>query len=408
VVFLEYTANLNPNQIGKYMKIALLGSRGIPARYSGFETFYEQLAVRLVERGHNVTVYNRSHFIKDVKKEYKGIRIVSLPSIPSKHLDTITHTFLSSIHALFQGYDIVYYCIVGNSPLAWIPRITKACSLLNVDGEDWAREKWSGFAKRYQKKCERIATRTAQLIISDAIGIQKRYHELYQTETIFVPYGANLQRNEGTEVLDKWGLRSDEYILYVGRFVPENAIDLLIKAFKKVQTDKKLVIIGDAPYADEYKKYLSQIADERVIFTGYAFGKDYEQLSSHAYLYVQPSGINGTRPALLDQMGFGNCVLVRNSQVNMEVIGDCGAFFDKNCLLDSLTEKIQELVAQPVKVDYFRERVRSRIENYYNWEWVTDFYEDLFRRMVQKEGLISYDDFAMKRVKKVEPSIRLL
>ena len=391
--------SLNKKGVGPQMKIALLGSRGIPARYSGFETFYEQLAVRLVERGHNVTVYNRSHFIKDVKKEYKSVRIVSLPSIKSKHLDTITHTFLSSIHALFQSYDIVYYCIVGNSPLVWIPRITKARTLLNVDGEDWAREKWSEFAKWYQKKCEWIATHTANLIISDAIGIQNRYQELYQTETIFVPYGANLQRNEWTEVLDKWGLSPDGYILYVGRFVPENAIDLLIKAFKKVQTDKKLVIIGDAPYADEYKKYLSQIADERVIFTGYAFGKEYEQLSSHAYFYVQPSGINGTRPALLDQMGFGNCVLVRNSQVNMEVIGDCGSFFDKDCLLDSLTEKIQELIAQPEKVDYFRERVRSRIENYYNWEWVTDFYEDLFRRMVQKEDLISYDDFAKKRAK---------
>ncbi len=123
------------------MKIALMGSRGIPARYSGFETFYEQLAVRLVELGHDVTVYNRSHFIKDIKKEYKGVRIVSLPSIASKHLDTITHTFLSSIHAVFQRYDIVYYCIVGNSPLVWLPRLVGSKTLLNVDGEDWAREK---------------------------------------------------------------------------------------------------------------------------------------------------------------------------------------------------------------------------------------------------------------------------
>ena len=105
------------------MKIALIGSRGIPARYTGFETFYEQLAVRLAERGHQVTVYNRSHFIKDVRGSYKGVRLVTLPSIPTKHLDTLTHTFVSSMHALTQRYDIAYYSIVGNSPLAWIPRL---------------------------------------------------------------------------------------------------------------------------------------------------------------------------------------------------------------------------------------------------------------------------------------------
>ena len=379
------------------MRLAFLGSRGIPGRYSGFETFYEQLAVRLVRRGHSVTVYNRSHFMKDVSNEYKGVRIVSLPSIASKHLDTITHTFLSSIHALFQSYDIVYYCIVGNSPLVWLPRMGKAHTLLNVDGEDWAREKWSGFAKWYQRKCERIATKTAHLVISDAIAIKERYEEQYGTETIYVPYGANIQRDESVDVLSKWGLAPDEYVLYVGRFVPENAIDLLIKAFKKVETNKKLVIIGDAPYADEYKEQLYQSSNERVVFTGYAFGDDYNQLSSHAYFYVQPSGINGTRPALLDQMGFGNCVVVRNSQVNMEVIGDCGCFFAKERLLDSLTEKIQELIAEPGKVAYYRDRVRDRIENYYNWQWVTDFYEDLFQRMIQKEESISYDNFVKKR-----------
>ena len=129
------------------MKIAFIGSRGIPARYSGFEQFYEQIAIRLSGRGHDVTVYNRSHFIKDIKREYKGVKIVSLPSIATKHLDTISHTALSSLHSIFKNYDIVYYCIVGNSPLVWIPRISGAKTLINVDGEDWAREKWIGFAK---------------------------------------------------------------------------------------------------------------------------------------------------------------------------------------------------------------------------------------------------------------------
>lgn len=174
------------------MKIALIGSRGIPARYSGFEQFYEQFAVRLAECGHDVTVYDRSHFIKDVKKEYKGVRIVSLPLIPTKRLDTITHTALSTLHALFQGYDIVYYCIVGNSSLVWISRLTGAKTLINVDGEDWARNKWSGFAKTYQKWCERVVCKCANTVIADAKGILWRYRELYRHETIFVPYGARI------------------------------------------------------------------------------------------------------------------------------------------------------------------------------------------------------------------------
>ena len=383
------------------MKIAFLGSRGIPARYSGFETFYEQLATRLVKRGHKVTVYNRSHFINDVKGEYKAVRIVSLPSIPSKHLDTISHTLISTIHALFQRYDIVYYCIVGNSPLVWIPRLSGASVLLNVDGEDWAREKWSGFARWYQKRCELIATKTAQVIMSDAHAIEERYKNLYGAKTIFAPYGANIQFEKGFQVLEQWGLQPDQYILYVGRLVPENAIDLLIKSFRKVKTEKKLVIIGDASYSDEYKQYLHEIADDRVVFTGYAFGSDYIQLSSHAYLYVQPSGIEGTRPALLDQMGFGNCVVVRNSVVNIEVISECGCFFDREKKITSLAEKLQELVDSPETVTYFRGKARSRIEQYYNWEWITDFYEDLFLRMIGMESLISYDEFLRRRTRSI-------
>ena len=377
------------------MKIAFLGSRGIPARYSGFETFYEQLAVRLARRGHDVTVYNRSHFIKDVRGRYQGVRLVSLPSIPTKHLDTITHTFLSSFHALTQRYDIAYYCIVGNSPLVWIPRVVGTRTLLNVDGEDWAREKWGAFARWYQLQCERLASRAANVVVSDAHGIQERYRKRYGVETVFVPYGANVQRTEERDVLTRWGLQPQQYLLYVGRFVPENAIDVLIEAFAGLETDKKLVIVGDAPYADEYKGRLQALgqADPRVVFTGYAFGRDYEQLSSHAYLYVQPSGVNGTRPALLDQMGFGNCVVVRNSQVNMEVVEDCGTFFDHQEPVANLRAVLARLLANGDEVSLYRKRVRSRIENYYNWDWITDFYEDLFGRLKAGRTLSSYDEF---------------
>jgi glycosyltransferase involved in cell wall biosynthesis len=400
------------------MKIALIGSRGIPARYSGFEQFYEQFAVRLVKRGHNVTVYNRSHFIKDIKHQYHGVRIISLPSIPTKHLDTITHTFLSTLHALSQRYDIVYYCIVGNSPLVWIPRIIGTKTLINVDGEDWAREKWSGFSKIYQKWCERVACKAGNVVIADAKGILVRYHKLYNHQSIFVPYGANIEDNRRYKIttasgflspqksgsfsnisnhaiLKKWNLKPNDYIFYVGRLVPENAIDLLIKSYKRLKTKKKLVIVGDAPYADNFKKELHELAkdDHRIVFTGYVFGDDYAQLSANAYFYVQPAGIDGTRPALLDQMGFGNCVIVRNSIVNMEVIGDCGCFFDKERLEESLAEVMQGLLDDPNTVESYRAKVTSRIKNYYNWEWITAFYEDLFFRLKNGRLFLQYDEF---------------
>ena len=382
----------------KTVKIALIGSRGIPARYSGFEQFYEQLAIRLVERGHRVTVYNRSHFIKDVKKTYKGIRIVSLPSIPTKHLDTIIHTFFSTLHALTQRYDIVYYCIAGNSPLVWLPRLVRAKTLINVDGEDWAREKWSGFASKYQKWCEKVACKCSNVVVADARGVLERYRRLYNHEAIFVPYGANIQtdlRDNPKSLPSKWNLSPDSYILYVGRFVPENAIDLLIRAFKRLTTEKRLVLVGDAPYAEAYKRSLHELAsgDKRIVFTGYAFGEDYAQLSANAYFYVQPAGIDGTRPALLDQMGFGNCVLARNSAVNMEVIDNYGCSFDRERPEESLPEVMQNLIDHPELVAKYKQNAASRIEHYYNWEWVTSFYEDLFDTIRRKERPIHYDAF---------------
>jgi len=383
------------------MKIALIGSRGIPARYSGFETFYEQLAIRLAARGHDVSVYNRSHFIKDVRGTYKGVRLVTLPSIPTKHLDTLTHTFVSSLHALTQRYDIAYFCIVGNSPLVWIPRLAGSRVLLNVDGEDWAREKWGPFAQWYQRQCEKIACRTANMLIADAQEVRRRYRDLYQTESIFVPYGANTVRDERTDALKRWGLEPQRYIFYVGRFVPENAIDELIRSFKRVKTDLKLVIVGDATYMDAYKKTLLAMAadDQRIVFTGFAFGDDYRQLSSHARVYVQPSGIDGTRPALLDQLGFGNCVVVRNTRVNLEVIQQAGYAFDRENPEDNLTALLEELIRHPEKVEAMKAMARERITHYYNWDWVTDFYIDLFERMRRREQVISYDDFLQARTK---------
>lgn len=365
------------------MKIALIGTRGIPASYSGFETFYEELSWRLVKRGHDVTVYNRSHYISYKEPYYRGVRLVRLPTIKNKHFDTIFHTSLSVFHSIFQRYDIVYFCIVGNSPLTLVPRLFGAKVILNVDGADWEREKWGKFAKNYLLLSERIATKFPHIVIADSRVIQKRYKRLYRKETVFIPYGANVVHNSKDRYLKKFGLEKNKYILFVGRLEPENQPHLLIEVFKEIKTDLKLVIVGDAPYGKKYKKELKELADKRVVFTGFVFGEGYQQLSSNSYLYVLTSAVEGTRPVLLEQMAFGNCVLVRNSEANMEVIGNAGLFFDRKKEKEDLKKKIEYLLDHPEIIEAFRKEARKKISREYNWEKITDKYEKLFLELVK-------------------------
>jgi len=365
------------------MKIALMGSRGIPACYSGFETFYEQLSWRLVKRGHDVTVYNRSNYISYREPYYRGVRLVRLPTIKNKHTDTIFHTFLSVLHSIFQKYDIVYFCIVGNSPLTFVPRLFGAKVLLNVDGADWEREKWRGLSKKYLLWSEKVATKFPHVVIADSRVIQKRYKRLYRKKTVFIPYGANVLQNAKDKYLKIFGLEKNKYILFVGRLEPENQPHLLIEVFKEIKTDMKLVIVGDAPYGEKYKKELRELADQRVIFTGFLFGEGYQQLSSHSYLYVLTSAVEGTRPVLLEQLAFGNCVLVRNSEANMEVIGNAGLFFDRQKEKEDLKKKIEYLLDHPELIEAFRKEACRKISREYDWEKITDEYEKLFLELAK-------------------------
>jgi glycosyltransferase involved in cell wall biosynthesis len=366
----------------KRFNIALVGSRGIPASYSGFETFYENLAVRLVERGHQVTVYNRSHYIDYKGNTYKGVRLVRLPNIRTKHLDTITHTFLSLCYCILKKYDIVYICIVGNSPLAFIPKFSGARVILNVDGVDWKREKWGKFAKLYLKCCEYLATLFPDVIIADALSLQKYYIERFGKETHYIPYGTDVKRTEDRACIERFGLEPDQYILFVGRFVPENGAHILIKAYEKLYLDCKLVLVGGAFYADDYIKELHSHQSDRIIFTDFIYGEDYRIISSHALLYVLPSAINATRPVLLEQMGFGNCVIVGNSPGNLEVIGNAGISYDIDRGVDELCAALKFLLSQPDAIKKYRQKAYERVKKYYSWERVVEDYERLFETLL--------------------------
>ncbi len=323
------------------MKIALLGTRGIPASYSGFETCVEQLGQRLVQRGHNVTVYCRSHHITYIGNEYKGMRLVKLPTIANKYLDTMVHSFISSLHALFQSYDVALYFIAGNSPVTWIPRLVGTKTILNVDGLDWRREKWPEFARKYIQFAEYLATRLPNAYLTDSRHVQGFYKEYYHVdEPIYIPYGSDVDILPAGETLEKYGLEAGKYILFVGRLVPENCAHHLVEAFRGMDTGLKCVIVGDAPYAEDYQARLRDLAgdDQRIVFTGYVFGKGYQELGSNAYIFVESSGVGGTHPDLVEAMAFGNCVVVHNTPENIETIGEAGFSYDGGVGSGSLKE----------------------------------------------------------------------
>lgn len=365
------------------MRIALLGTRGVPASYSGFETCVEQLGQRLAERGHDVTVYCRSNHITYQGSLYKGMQLVKLPTISNKYLDTMVHSFISSIHALPRRYDVALYFIAGNSPVTWIPRLVGTKTILNVDGLDWKREKWPAMARKYIQLAEYLATKLPNAYLTDSHVVQGYYRERFQDEPPYIPYGSEVSILPPGETLARFGLEPQKYILFVGRLVPENCVHHLIGAFQGLDTDMKCVIVGDSSYSEDYKEKLRTLAknDSRVVFTGYVFGQGYHELGSNAYAFVETSGVGGTHPALVEAMAFGNCVVTYNTPENLETIGEAGFSYDGKVGEKSLHEVLRKLIVDEALVQKYRLLARQRAQTTYSWEAVTDEYERLFYKL---------------------------
>ncbi len=359
------------------MKIAIMGIRGIPANYGGFETFAEELSTRLVNKRHKVTVYGRSNTIDYKEPYYKGVRIVILPTIGHKYLDTVVHTPLCVLHALKERYNVILICNSANAIYTWLPRVFGTPVALNVDGLEWKRAKWSIIGQWFYKISEWFATFMASVIITDSRDIEKYYVKKFKKESRFIPYGAPVEKVETKEALDKFGVEPNKYILYVSRFEPENNPHLIVQAFEKAKTDFKLVMVGDAPYSSSFIKKLKSTKDPRIIFTGYVFGKGYREFQSHAYFYVQATEVGGTHPALLEGMGYGNCVLATDVPEQREVLGDAGFFFNQTGN-GELTKKMQYLLDNPIVVEKAGKKSVKIIEENYTWERVADAYENLF------------------------------
>ncbi len=369
---------MNTKEWIRFMKIAIMGTRGIPANYGGFETFAEQLSVRLAERGHDVTVYGRSNIIDYKEKYYKGVELVILPTISHKYLDTVANTFVAAWHSLFRKFDTILICNSANSIFALIPRLGFKKVAINVDGLEWQRAKWNRLGRWYYQLSEWIATWSAHHIVTDSIYIRKYYMDKFKSDSTFIPYGAPTEKAQTTEVLQKFNVKPGRYLLYVSRMEPENNALAVVKAFEKVNTDMNLVMVGDAPYSTDYIKQVKSTTDPRIIFTGYVFGNGYKEFQSHAYAYIQATEVGGTHPALLEGMGYGNCVLANEVPEHHEVLRESGIYFNSRNI-ESVREKMQHIVDHPEVVEEYRKRTHQRILEAYTWDRITDSYEKLFR-----------------------------
>ena len=357
------------------MRIALLGTRGIPANYGGFETFAEELSTRLVARGHQVTVYCRQPHSEPL---YRGVRLQYLPTIRHKYFDTIAHTAISTLHLLFHRCDTALYCNGANAIFTPWPRLFGMPVALNVDGIERKRKKWNRYARAWYLASEWLSKFCPTVVVTDALTIQEYYRERYGKESVFIPYGAPVGKVETADVLAKLGLEAGSYFLYVSRMEPENHPLEVREAFEQVETPMKLALIGDAPYAPEYIRRVRNTTDPRIVMPGGIFGQGYHELGSHCFAYIHATEVGGTHPALIEAMGRGALVLYRNTPENAEVAGDAGIPFEPATLVSTIREVLA--MPEPERLRY-RHSAMTRVRNHYSWDAVTTAYEKLLSSM---------------------------
>ena len=358
------------------MRIALLGARGIPSNYGGFETFSEELSVRLAQRGHMVTVYCRQRYAQDT---WRGVKLAYVPTIRHKYLETVVHTFVSTLHLLFHRQDVALYMNAANALFTLAPRLAGIPVALNVDGIERRRKKWNAAAQAWYLVSERIATWFPTAVVTDAEIIRTYYLERYNKFTTFIPYGADAELAGTAVELERLGLEKFRYFLYVSRMEPENHALLVRQAFEKVPTDLRLALVGDAPYAPDYIQEVRNTRDPRIVMPGAIYGQGYKELGTWCFAYIHATEVGGTHPALIEAMGRGALVIYRDVPENVEVCGDAGlSFSDEATLVAAIRTTLAMTEAERKE---YRRRARARVLERYCWDAVTTQYEQLFARI---------------------------
>lgn len=360
------------------MRLAILGTRGVPPSYGGFETMAAELGTRLVARGHEVWVYCR----EEGPDEWRGIhRIVKPALMGSKYLETVSHTFLSAVDALRRDFDAVLLCNAANAFVLPMLRAARIPVAINVDGIERKRRKWNVLGRAVYAMGETLSVGFASAVIADAHVIAAYYRARYGVEPVMLPYGADFPAEEDSDVLERLGVKPRNYILYVSRFEPENNPLEVVRAYETAAVGPPLVMLGKGLYASDLVRELHAHASASILFPGAIYGRDYRTLQRNALLYVQATEVGGTHPAMIEAMASGGAVLAHDTPENREVGGDAVGYFHLRPS-ETLSGTLQEWLANPLKLEDFRARARRRGVECYSWERVTDDYEDLFRKLL--------------------------
>lgn len=367
------------------MKIAITGIRGIPARYGGFETCAEETAVRFA-RNHKVITYCRKHNGSNTQSEYRGVRLIVKSSINLKQFDTLSHTFLSTMDIISNTeIEIVHLYNVANSIFIPLMKLFGKKVVVSVDGLEWKRLKWGPLARAFYRVSEYIGAKTADILIADSKVVKKYYEDKFNIVPEFIPYGAQIDDDIDSTVLDKFGIKPREYLLFVGRLVPEKGVHNLIAAYNRVKPKLPLVIVGGDNNQREYIESLKAMASESIKFPGFVYGRQYQALNKFPYAYVTASLIEGTSPALVSAMSAGNCVLVSGIEENRETCGEAGIYFKENDI-DDLAEKIKLIIEKSDLVVKQRRKAYEHAAANYDWDAVAEKYLKLFGELLKIEN----------------------
>ncbi len=354
-----------PSPIRPNLRVAFIGGRELISKYSGIESYYEEIGARLAETGHEVTVYCRSHFTPALS-EYNGMRIVRIPTLRTKHLETLIHTLLSTAHALTQKYDVVHYHALGPALFSWIPRLFGTATTVTVQGLDWQRAKWGKTASTVLQLGERASVLFPNRTMVVSQTLQRHYRQARSVETVFVPNGGVLRELIAPHKILEWGLKPGRYVLFLGRFSPEKGCHVLIEAFEGIETDVKLVLAGGASYCDAYIRDVLSHASDRIRIFSWVSGQDLDELLTNAMLFVLPSEMEGLSLALLDAMGAGICVLASDIAENCEAVEGVGFTFRCGNVAD-LRDRLRFLIDNAVIREAAGKAARKRVEDHYNW-----------------------------------------
>jgi glycosyltransferase involved in cell wall biosynthesis len=363
------------------LRLALIGMRGLPADLPGAgggERETEAKATRLAERGHQVTVYCRWHYNRRPQSPWRGIRLVSLPSIHTKNLDTLSHTFLATLHVLLRNTaDIVTFHGMGNALFAPLVKLGGKRVVVYMDGIDWERPKWGRLARLALRAAAWIAFRWADSVYVDNRSSQRSFQALFGRSPQVITLAAEIWPPPGTDLLASYGVEPERYILFVGLLRPDKGVHLLVEAYNGLDTDLLLVIVGEDPDRGEYAERLKQRADGRVRFPGYAYGQAARQLFANCLIYVQPSLMEGNSPALMSAMACGRCAVVSDIEQNRETVGQSGLTFRSESA-GSLREVLGQLIHSPETIRQLGQTARARIDSIYNWEAVINRLETVY------------------------------